>query len=105
VRLIAWMTARRIGRLLISCGPRSSGGGELQPGNRLPCEAALMKRYHVARMTARQAIQELRSEGRVISEQGRGVFVRDAPPMRRLASERDYLAKVLVAAFRKPANA
>jgi GntR family transcriptional regulator len=62
--------------------------GELQPGDRLPSEAALMKHYQVARMTARQAIQELRSEGRVVSEQGRGVFVRQAPPVRRLASER-----------------
>lgn len=62
--------------------------GELQPGDKLPSEAALMEHYHVARMTARQAIQELRGEGRVVSEQGRGVFVRDAPPVRRLASER-----------------
>jgi GntR family transcriptional regulator len=29
--------------------------------------------YGVARMTARQAIQELRTEGRVVAEQGRGV--------------------------------
>ncbi|MDQ2881249.1 MAG: GntR family transcriptional regulator [Actinomycetota bacterium] len=62
--------------------------GELQPGDRLPSEAALMEHYRVARMTARQAIQELRGEGRVVSEQGRGVFVRQAPPVRRLASER-----------------
>ena len=62
--------------------------GELRPGDKLPSEAALMEHYHVARMTARQAIQELRGEGRVVSEQGRGVFVRQAPPVRRLASER-----------------
>jgi GntR family transcriptional regulator len=62
--------------------------GELRPGDRLPSEAALMKHYQVARMTARQAIQELRSEGKVVSEQGRGVFVRQAPPVRWIASER-----------------
>lgn len=62
--------------------------GELQPGDRLPSEATLMAHYHVARMTARQAIQELRGEGTVVSEQGRGVFVRQAPPVRRIASER-----------------
>jgi GntR family transcriptional regulator len=39
-------------------------------------------------MTARQAIQELRSEGRVVAEHGRGVFVRQPPPVRRLASDR-----------------
>lgn len=62
--------------------------GELRPGDKLPSEAVLMQHYHVARMTARQAIQELRGEGRVVSEQGRGVFVRPTLPVRRLASER-----------------
>ena len=62
--------------------------GELAPGDQLPSEAALMRHYDVARMTARQAIQELRSEGRVVAEQGRGVFVRLPAPVRRLASDR-----------------
>jgi DNA-binding GntR family transcriptional regulator len=40
-------------------------------------------------MTVRQAIQELKTEGLVTSEHGRGVFVRAAAPVvRRLASER-----------------
>ena len=39
-------------------------------------------------MTARQAIQELRSEGRVVAEHGRGVYVREPAPVRRLASDR-----------------
>jgi GntR family transcriptional regulator len=62
--------------------------GELKPGDRLPSEADLMRHYEVARMTARQAIQELRTEGRVVAEQGRGVFVRLPAPVRRLASDR-----------------
>jgi GntR family transcriptional regulator len=62
--------------------------GQLRPGDRLPSEAELRQHYGVARMTARQAIQELRSEGRVIAEHGRGVFVRQPPPVRRLASDR-----------------
>ena len=62
--------------------------GELRPGDRLPSEAELMRHYGVARMTARQAIQELRTEGRVVAEQGRGVFVRLPAPVRRLASDR-----------------
>lgn len=62
--------------------------GSLEPGAKLPSEAALMEHFGVARMTARQAIQELRGEGLVIAEHGRGVFVRPMPPVRRLASDR-----------------
>lgn len=62
--------------------------GQLSAGERLPSEAALISHFGVARMTVRQAVQELRSEGLVISEHGRGVFVRPAPPIRRLASDR-----------------
>lgn len=62
--------------------------GRLGPGDKLPSESELVDRYGVARMTARQAIQALKSEGLVVSEHGRGVFVRAAPVVRRLASER-----------------
>src|SRR3954453_5462591 len=62
--------------------------GELAPGDRLPSETELIDHYHVARMTVRQAVAELRGEGLVIPEHGRGVFVRSRPPVRRLASDR-----------------
>jgi GntR family transcriptional regulator len=62
--------------------------GELPPGERLPSEAELIRHYGVARMTVRQALQELRNEGRVVAEHGRGVFVRQPAPVRRLASDR-----------------
>jgi len=62
--------------------------GQLEAGERLPSEAALIEHFGVARMTVRQAVQELRSEGLATSEHGRGVFVRSAPPIRRLASDR-----------------
>lgn len=60
----------------------------LAPGERLPSEAELIEHFGVARMTVRQAVQELRSEGLVVAEHGRGVFVRPNPPLRRLASDR-----------------
>lgn len=62
--------------------------GRLGPGDRLPSESELTQHYGVARMTVRQAIQDLKSEGLVLSEHGKGVFVRSAPVVRRLASER-----------------
>lgn len=67
---------------------RAIQAGDLEPGAKLPSEAALIEQFGVARMTARQAIQELRGEGLVIAEHGRGVFVRPMPPVRRLASDR-----------------
>lgn len=62
--------------------------GSLPPGERLPSEAALIEHYGVARMTVRQALQELRGEGLVFAEHGKGVFVQRKAPVRRLASDR-----------------
>ena len=50
--------------------------GRLSSGDRLPSESELVKRYGVARMTVRQAIQELKTEGLVVSEHGRGVRIK-----------------------------
>src|SRR5436190_2036505 len=47
-----------------------------------------MDRYGVARGTIRDAVGLLRSEGLVRTEHGRGSFVRDRPPVRRLAHDR-----------------
>jgi GntR family transcriptional regulator len=62
--------------------------GRLTEGERLPSEAQLIDHYGVARMTVRNAIQILQTEGLVVAEHGRGVFVRPHPPVRRLASDR-----------------
>ncbi|REF36230.1 regulatory GntR family protein [Thermasporomyces composti] len=62
--------------------------GELRPGERLPSETELIKRFGVAQGTVRQAVGLLRSEGVVIAEHGRGVFVRSRPRLRRLAHDR-----------------
>ncbi|WP_240776755.1 GntR family transcriptional regulator [Nonomuraea basaltis] len=62
--------------------------GRISAGDKLPSEAQLMGHYGVARMTVRNAIQELTTEGLVVAEHGRGVFVRARPPVKRLASDR-----------------
>lgn len=62
--------------------------GELIAGARLPSEQELMDAHGVARGTIRQAVNLLRSEGLVRTEHGRGTFVRDRPPVRRLAHDR-----------------
>ncbi|GAA3096461.1 GntR family transcriptional regulator [Streptosporangium carneum] len=64
------------------------GRETLREGDKLPSEAQLMQHYGVARMTIRNALQVLQSEGLTVAEHGRGVFVRSRPPVRRLASDR-----------------
>lgn len=63
--------------------------GEVSPGDRLPTEADLIRRYSVARETARKALELLRREGVAVTRQGLGTFVREALPMERLALHPD----------------
>ncbi|AXI78723.1 GntR family transcriptional regulator [Peterkaempfera bronchialis] len=62
--------------------------GEYRPGDRLPGENDLMDTYGVARMTARQALGVLQSEGIAEARKGAGVFVRDFRPVRRRGIQR-----------------
>ena len=57
-------------------------GGEWTAGDRLPSETELAARYGVARMTIRQAVGALASEGAVIRRQGLGTFAADRRPTR-----------------------
>ncbi|MBB5121180.1 GntR family transcriptional regulator [Streptomyces eurocidicus] len=62
--------------------------GEYGPGERLPGENNLMASYGVARMTARQALGMLQSEGVAEARKGAGVFVRSFRPLRRKGIQR-----------------
>jgi GntR family transcriptional regulator len=50
--------------------------GEYRPGDRLPSEAELCAMYGVSRMTVRRAVTLLAQDGVVLTENGRGTFVR-----------------------------
>lgn len=62
--------------------------GAVTPGSRLPGENELIRRHGVARMTARQALSVLQSEGLTVARKGAGVFVRDFRPVRRRVWDR-----------------
>jgi DNA-binding GntR family transcriptional regulator len=49
--------------------------GEWTPGSSIPSERELCERYGISRMTARQAISGLETEGLLYREQGKGTFV------------------------------
>jgi GntR family transcriptional regulator len=62
--------------------------GDYAPGDRLPGENDLMAQHGVARMTARQALGVLTTEGVAESRKGSGVYVRDFTPIIREALTR-----------------
>ncbi|MEJ2675982.1 MAG: GntR family transcriptional regulator, partial [Acidihalobacter sp.] len=51
--------------------------GILRPGQRLPTEPELAERFGVNRHTLRRAMAELRDDGLVRIERGRGTFVQE----------------------------
>ncbi|MGH3929461.1 MAG: GntR family transcriptional regulator [Pseudonocardiaceae bacterium] len=63
-------------------------GGALAPGSKLPTEVELMSEFGVSRVVARLAVGELRTEGLIYSRQGKGTFVRERGPVRRIAGDR-----------------
>ncbi|WP_432015003.1 GntR family transcriptional regulator [Streptomyces sp. HD1123-B1] len=62
--------------------------GRFREGDKLPSETELVDHFGVSRMTVRNSLSLLQQEGLVVSEHGKGVFVRPRPPVRRLASDR-----------------
>jgi GntR family transcriptional regulator len=86
--------------------------GEWAAGERLPAEADLAANYGVARMTIRQAIGVLASEGAVVRRQGVGTFavdrsVRSTSKLLSFAEEMDQQghqlnAKLIRAAVEQP---
>lgn len=50
--------------------------GQIKPGQRLPSETQLRERYNASVRPVRQAMEDLRNSGLVVTEQGRGTIVR-----------------------------
>jgi GntR family transcriptional regulator len=77
--------------------------GKYGPGSVIPSEMTLMQQYGVARNTVRLAMTMLREEGLVVTHHGRGTFVRNRLPIRRVSSTR-YREALDAAATGTPLN-
>ena len=55
-------------------------GGEVRPGELVPGEQDLAAEFHVSRITAKRALNELAEAGLVVRERGRGTRVIKRPP-------------------------
>lgn len=64
--------------------------GALAPGERMSSEWELAERFVTSRPTVRRALAVLKSEGLVITEQGRGTFVRPQPPARLVVTAANF---------------
>jgi GntR family transcriptional regulator len=60
--------------------------GHRAPGERMPSEHELAEEYRTSRPTVRRALAVLKAEGLIVTEQGRGAFVRPSPHVRLLVS-------------------
>ena len=82
-----------------------------EPGERLPSEPALAKRFDVSRTTIREVMSQLETEGFVQRRQGSGTYVRRQPLLEdesllhfvdfpRLISKQGHTARICAAARR-----
>jgi DNA-binding GntR family transcriptional regulator len=69
--------------------------GEFAQGSPLPSGRELAGEYAVAPNTVLSAIRQLRDEGLVIAEQGRGTFVRDGAVERLLSGKLDTISAAM----------
>ncbi len=64
--------------------------GELRPGDRLPSQRELARRFEVSRSTLREAIHKLMALGYVEPRQGVGTIVATGDPLRYMSSLQDH---------------
>ena len=62
-------------------------GGELPAGAQLPSMSQLRESHAVSSTVVRDALNELRNDGLIVGQQGKGIYVADPIPQPRETSE------------------
>lgn len=70
--------------------------GVLKPGDQLPTEPQLVRRFSAGRHSVRRALEALAKEGKLSIEQGRGTFVEAAPRLTYEIGKRTRLRRNLI---------
>ncbi|MEU4622499.1 GntR family transcriptional regulator [Actinoplanes sp. NPDC023801] len=65
--------------------------GTYRPGDALPAQRDLSARYGVTLMTLRQALQQLRDEGLIVQQAGRGTFIAPVQAAYRVDTLRSFV--------------
>src|SRR5690348_5157768 len=65
--------------------------GAYRPGDALPAQRELSASYGVTLMTLRQALQELRDEGLIVQQAGRGTYVTPVHAAYRMDTLRSFV--------------
>lgn len=69
--------------------------GEYPVGHMLPTELQLARDYNVSRITSKRALEELRQEGYIIRQRGKGSFVAETRPDKIIPSKPNVVAFVI----------
>jgi GntR family transcriptional regulator len=77
---------------------REIAEGRIAPGDRLPTETELCRRFGVSRITIRHALQLLRAEGAIVTHSARPAIVRPPPRFRSMPGRLDTLDDLIAGA-------